>query len=103
MKSEEVLKLIEAGFTADEIRSMQDNKEESAGDASPAENSSTSEETKVEKAHEENNDPVKDLGDAVKTLNDTVKAIQENNIKNAHSESPMDSVNKNINDFLNSL
>lgn len=104
MPIEEVLKLIDAGFSADEIRAMQTNKEEPKTDASTSKDESAAPKTEVKtevKAEEPDN--VKELGDAVKTLNDTVKAIQEANIKNASAESPLDSVNKNINDFLNSL
>ena len=103
MKGEEVLKLIDAGFSAEEIRAMSSDKEDPPADTSTPKDESVASETKVTETATETPEAFKALNDTVKTLNDTVKALQEKNVKNASMESPMDSVNKNINDFLNSL
>ena len=88
MNGDEVLKLIEAGFTAEEIRKMQtepepENKEKESG-ASGLEHES---EVKT-------GDINTDFMDAIKKemteLKDTVKAIQENNVKTAKQESKRD-------------
>lgn len=83
MNGEEVLKLIEAGFTAEEIRKMQTETAEP-----PAEPSEPPTEV-----HEES-DINTDFMDAIKKemtdLKNTVKAIQENNVKTTKQESKRD-------------
>ena len=91
MNGEEVLKLIDAGFTADEIRKMSETKEEPSKDTDePA--------PKGEESGEENTPPTgsvstdinTDFMDSIKKsvedISKQVKALQDNNIKKAEEK-----------------
>ena len=104
MTSDEVLKLIDAGFTAEEIRGMSAGQseqkaaqEQNKGTEQSADGATHEGEIKIDPQMEA-------LNNTVKSLNETVKAMQDANLKNARSESSAtDSVNNTINDFLKSL
>lgn len=100
MNAEEVLKLIDAGFSADEIRGMQQaapepDKEPGAGD--PASDKQVFELTP--------NPEVTKLTEEISKLTDQIKTIQDANIKNASagSSSVGDPVQETINSFLKEL
>ena len=100
MTSDEALKLIDAGFTAEEIRNMQngtpDKGDAPAGAENETDNANVSQGGEVDQTNA--------LAESVKALNDTVKAMQDANLKKASTElNAADTVQKNINDFLKSL
>ena len=102
MTSDEVLKLIDAGFTADEIRNMQsapETKDETVPGTAD-EQSATSNAT-----HESAlDDTLKSLNDTVAGLSASVKAIQDANLKNAHTEGSANSdINAVIKSFMDTL
>lgn len=104
MENEQVFKLIDAGFTAEEIRGMGfqvPGKEEAAGGSVP------DEQGKADPAHEgevnaEESDEIRELKASIKELNATVKAIQDANIKKAEGSGPAsvrDQIAENIKSF----
>ena len=100
MNQEEVLELIDAGFTADEIRAM---KSEPAPEPepAPAEGAAPAPEVKAPEVSAE----IQNLTEQIGKLNETVVKLQEANIKNARTGSPKvdDPVNEQINSFLKEL
>ena len=89
MNGDEVLKLIEAGFTAEEIRKMDTAK---ATDE-PAPESKTDETKPVEEGKVEpdiNTDFMDSIKKSIDDLTTKVKAIQEDNLKNAKIEPTKD-------------
>lgn len=111
MNVEETLKLIEAGFTAAEIRAMdakapeekpKDNPEEKPKDNPEEKPKDNTEEKPEEKPLD--NSALSALNTTVESLNNTVKALQEANIKNASRDSDgRESRAKTIQSFLESL
>lgn len=100
MKSDEALKLIDAGFTAEEIRAMQNGTPNESDTPTGAEIEADN--ANVQKGGEV--DQTNALAESVKALNDTVKAMQDANLKKASTElNAANTVQKNINDFLKSL
>lgn len=100
MNHEEVLKLIDAGFSADEIRQMAEEK--------PAEE--TTEAKTEEAAAPETKAPevsadIQNLTEQISKLNDTVVKLQEANIKNARTGSSNlgDPVQEQIEKFIKEL
>ena len=85
MKGDEVLKLIDAGFTAEEIRKMETAK---ATDE-PAPEQEPNETQPVEEA-EINTDFMDSIKKSIDDLTTKVNAIQENNVKNAKTEPTKD-------------
>lgn len=105
MNGDEVLRLIDAGFTADEIRAMGKGSEEKqdppAGDDKKEPEKGTPDKGgEVDKKSE-----VDALTAEVSKLTETVKAMQEQNIKKANSGSASvdDPVKKAIDGFLKEL
>lgn len=103
MNYEETLKLIDAGFTAEEIRKMAEEKPEDvpgAKDDAEGENKEPGAEVKTEPSAEINS-----LTEQIAKLNDTVTKLQEANIKNASTGSPKldDPVNDKIQEFIKGL
>lgn len=102
MDYKETLKLIEAGFTADEIRKMA---EETPEDEKAPEDKKEPEGTPDEKKAPEVSNEMQALSEEIAKLNDTVSKMQEMNIKNARTGSPKagDPVQEQINSFLKEL
>lgn len=105
MNIEDTLRLIDAGFTSDEIRAMAAEKtetQESQGTGAESSASDAVHESKVEPSEE-----VKKLTEEIGKLTETVKVLQENNIKNAGAGSEgaktPDPVSEQIDSFLKQL
>ena len=113
MDIETITKLIDAGYTKEEIEKLQ-----SGGDAAtvqtPNENGSGStepEEPKESSAPDQAHDSkvteemLKTLTDTVAGLQETVKALQQQNVKNADSKGkePADPIKDTIDSFINTL
>ena len=107
MNVEEILKLIEAGFTAAEIRAMNAKAPEDKPKDSPEDKPKNSPEDKPKDNPEDkplDNSALSALNNTVESLNNTVKALQEANIKNASRDSDgRESRAKTIQSFLESL
>ena len=100
MTYEETLKLIDAGFTADEIRKMESAP---AGEAAGEPDKKKSEEAAGEP--DKKDDIVAKLTAEITKLNETVSKMQETNLKNAKSgaSSVGDPVKEQIDSFLQTL
>lgn len=88
MNGEEVLKLIDAGFTADEIRKMSETKEEPSKDTDePAPKGEESgEENTTTVTPDINTDFMDSIKKSVEDISKQVKALQESNIKKAEEK-----------------
>ena len=102
MNQEEVLKLIDAGFTADEIRAM---KTEPAGEEPPKEGEGAEPPKDTEVKQPEVSSEIQNLTEQISKLNETVVKLQEANIKNARTGSAKtaDPVNEQIEKFIKEL
>lgn len=100
MNHEEVLKLIDAGFCADEIRQMAEEKPE---EGKPEEKPEETGAPEI-KAPEVSAD-IQSLTEQIGKLNETVIKLQEANIKNARTGSAKvtDPVNEQIEKFIKEL
>lgn len=105
MNGEEILKLIDAGFTANEIREMQtanvseDDKKEPSASGQEHEG-----EIKLENDKDINTDFMDSITKAVSDLTDKVKAIQESNVKGAREPEHKDlSTDEVIKSFIESM
>lgn len=102
MTYEETIKLIDAGYTKEEINAFESEQSGAAKtEDEPKKKSTDNPETKTEtKVTDENatinNEVFKDLVNSVKELKDTVKAIQDNAAKSAKVETPTDSSIENL-------
>lgn len=101
MTYEETIKLIDAGYTKEEINAFEaeqsgTTKTEDKQTEKTADNTETKAETKVTDESALNNEVFKDLVNSVKELKDTVKAIQDNAAKTAKVEIPTDSNIENL-------
>ena len=108
MNGEEVLKLIDAGFTAEEVRKMQTETASQSTDSQGVEGSQSQEhESEVDegdKSKDINTDFMDSITKAVSDLTDKVKAIQENNVKTAKQEPTKDlSAEDVIKSFVESM
>ena len=106
MNGEEILKLIDAGFTADEVRKMQTETSEPPATSEPQGAEETKSEVKPEadKGKDINTDFMDSITKAVSDLTDKVKAIQENNVKTAKQEPTKDlSAEDVIKSFVESM
>ena len=104
MDNEHILKLVEAGFTAEEIRKMEasgieNGKAESAPDEQGASN--TEHAGEVGKEIDVINPNVLELTKTVKDLTATVKELQSANVDKAKTDKP--SVNDTIQDTIKSF
>lgn len=103
MDNEQIFKLIEAGFTAEEIRGMSANADQTEG---KGEGSVSTEQSQGSATHEGEvvnpSDEIRELKAAILEVNNTVKAIQEANIKKAESSgsSVPDQIKEHIDSFL---
>ena len=91
LNGEEVLKLIDAGFTADEIRKMSETKEPSKSTDEPAPKGEESGEENTTPTGAISPDPINtDFMDSIKKtmddINNKVKALQDANIKKAEEK-----------------
>lgn len=107
MNYEETLRLIEAGFTADEIRQMAnpETPAEPGADKKTPPEEGADKKTSPEEGNQVSAD-VNKLTEEVTKLHETVKMLQEANIKNARTGSPAsanDPVMEQINGFLKEL
>lgn len=113
MDIETITKLIDAGYTKEEIEKLQ-----SGGDTAvvqtPNENGSSSaepeepkEQSATDQAHDSKitEDMLKTLTDTVAGLKETVKALQQQNVKNADSKGAKsaDPIKDTIDSFINTL
>lgn len=106
MTCEETLKLIDAGFTADEIRKMESAPEgEPAGEPEGKPDGDNPKEAANETQKGDPNDVVAKLTAEITKLNETVSKMQETNLKNAKSgeSSAGDPVKEQIDSFLKTL
>lgn len=108
MDLNETLKLIDAGFTADEIRALANEKPEEgavndAPEEKPEEGSATSKEGSTDT---ETSASVKELNETIKKLSETVNKMQAENIKNARVGSAdvhADPIKEKMDEFLKGL
>ena len=102
MNHEEVLKLIDAGFSADEIRQMAEEKPE---EGKPEEGKPEEGTQAPEGKAPEGSADIQSLTEQIGKLNETVIKLQEANIKNARSGSAKttDPVNEQIEKFIKEL
>lgn len=105
MTFEETLKLVDAGYKADEIRALaaqeEADKEKPADTETPAATGATEGETTAVV-----NPDIKELNDTIKKLSETVSKMQEENIKNARAGSAdvhADPIKKQMDDFISRL
>ena len=107
MNGEEVLKLIDAGFTAEEVRKMQTETAEppaQSGEPQTAEVHEDSDVTPDDKSKDINTDFMDSITKAVSDLTDKVKAIQESNVKGAREPERKDlSTDEVIKSFIESM
>lgn len=101
MDYKETLKLIDAGFSADEIRQMAEEKP-AEGEAPEAK---TEEAAAPETKAPEVSADIQNLSEQIAKLNDTVVKLQEANIKNARTGSSKvgDPVQEQIESFIKEL
>ena len=100
MDYKETLKLIDAGFSADEIRQMAEEKP-----AEEAPEAKTEEAAAPEVKTPEVSADIQNLTEQISKLNDTVVKLQEANIKNARTGSSKlgDPVQEQIESFIKEL
>lgn len=103
MDNEQIFKLIEAGFTAEEIRGMaaKGTDQETEGSVSTEQGAgSATHEGEVKQL--DPSDEIRELKAAILEVNNTVKAIQDANIKRAESSSASvpDQIKEQINSFI---
>lgn len=103
MDNESIFKLIEAGFTAEEIRKMgfQTEGTESEGSVSAEQGQGSA--THESEVNPTQSDEIRELKAAIMEINNTVKAIQDTNIKKAESTSASlpDQIKSHIDSFIN--
>jgi len=102
MDNEQIFKLIEAGFTAEEIRGMAAKAEPQTEGSVSAEQGQGSATHEGEVKTSDPSDEIRELKAAILEVNNTVKAIQEANIKKAESSgaSVPDQIKEQINSFI---
>lgn len=102
MDNEQIFKLIEAGFTAEEIRGMaaKGTDQETEGSVQPEQGAGSA--THEGEVNPTQSDEIRELKAAILEVNNTVKAIQESNIKRAESSgaSVPDQIKEQINSFI---
>lgn len=111
MNAEQTLKLIEAGFSKEEILSLFGNESKAPeGNETVSGEPGKADQTYDSSVNNSNQsvdiqEILKPLLEEMGRLGETVKAIQETNLKNASSESPKveDSVKTTIDSFINTL
>jgi len=109
MTYEETIKLIDAGYTKEEIKAFESEqggaaKTENEPKEKNADNTEAKTESKVNEESAMNSEVFKDLLNSVKELKDTVKAIQDNAAKTAKVETGGDpSIEKLIEDFTKNM
>lgn len=106
MDSEKIFKLIDAGFTAEEIRKMEPQETGQSDQAGT--NETPAEEKGQESAANEGavgSEVFAQLSKTVADLTKTVQEMQNNNINSAEGgkQSPVDKVQETINSFIKEL
>ena len=107
MNYSEVKELLEAGFTADEIRQMKPQEPQENNPQNPQENPQP-EQTEPEEPAEDAVDPIAELKELFKDLKDSndnlAKVIQASNVQHASfGSNSVDDINKKAEDALRSL
>ena len=103
MDNEQIFKLIEAGFTAEEIRGMAAKAANPEGEVSvQPEQGAGSATHEGEVVNPTASDEIRELKASILELNGTVKALQEANIRKAESGSASvpDQIQEHIDSFL---
>ena len=102
MDNEKVFKLIDAGFTAEEIRKMGFQTEGSEGEGPVSAEQSQGSATHEGEVNPTQADEIRELKGAILEINNTVKAIQDANIKKAESTSASlpDQIQSHIDSFI---
>lgn len=109
MEIETITKLLDAGYTKDEITAMQATDTPSGDNIEEAGENVAAEVEKQGNAGAENagevNDALKSLTETVNALTATVKAMQEKNVKGAATDSPKagDKIKAAMDSFIESL
>lgn len=109
MTYEETIKLIDAGYTKEEIKAFESEQSSTTetkdkSTEKTADNTETKTETEITKESAMNSEVFKDLLNSVKELKDTVKAIQDNAAKTAKVETSGDpSIENLIADFTKNM
>ena len=104
MNGEEILKLIDAGFSADEIRKMHTETSGESSNEGQTQEEQTTGEVKPESGKDINTDFMDSITKAVSDLTDKVKAIQESNVKGAREPERKDlSTDEVIKSFIESM
>ena len=101
MDNEQIFKLIEAGFTAEEIRGMAAKADtEAEGSVQPEQGAGSA--THEGEVNPNQSDEIRELKAAILEINNTVKAIQDTNIKKAESTSASlpDQIQSHIESFI---
>ena len=105
MTFEETMKLVDRGFTADEIRALAKEKEEGGNSTDPVETPAETGDPAAEKTGNETAD-IKALNDTIQKLSETVSKMQEENIKNARTGSGdvhADPIKEKMDEFIKGL
>ena len=105
MNLDETLKLIDAGFSADEIRALAKEKEEGGNSTDQVEKPAETGDPAAEKTGNETAD-IKALNNTIQKLSDTVSKMQEENIKNARTGSAdvhADPIKDKMDEFIKGL
>lgn len=108
MDNEQILKLVEAGFTADEIRKMSEQPPEPESRQIPTNEQgapNTEHAGEVKKELDVINPNVMELTKTVKDLTATVKELQAANVNKAKIDKPSttDTINETIKSFMDTL
>lgn len=104
MTNEERIKLLDAGYTKEEIESGEQNAEQNA-EQSAEQNAEQNAENQTHEGALNGAADIKALSDAVAELTKTVKAMQDSNVKNADSGKPdvKSVVNETIKNFISDM
>ena len=104
MRVEDTIRLLDAGYTKEEILKMETQGTESAGENERTEHEKSEEQSKGDPEHEsavtENNQIFNELTASIKELRETVSKMQSANIKGAEGGKPED---KTVEDVMKSF
>ena len=108
MRVEDTIRLLEAGYTKEEIIKMETQGTEIAGETETTEHEKSKEQSKTDTEHEsaveDNNEIFKELSKSIADLKETVSKMQNDNIKDANGGKPEHkSISENINSFMQEL
>lgn len=108
MRVEDTIRLLDAGYTKEEIIKMETQGAESAGETETTEPKEPKEQSKADTEHEstveDNNEIFKELSKSIADLKETVSKMQNDNIKDANGGKPEHkSISECINSFMQEL